>query len=767
MKDKAKTKEQLINELAQMRQQVVGLRTQEAEYKQAEEKLRESEEKFRTFVETASDLMNFTDKDGKYTYVNNAMVRTLGYSEEELLGMNITQLLTKESLNVDFGSNWNEFLVNGEISLETIFLAKDGKEAYCEIKAVAVYDSNGNHIGSRAVHRDITERKKAEAALKRSEQNFRNSLDDSPFGIRIVDADGKLLYANQAILDIYGYSSVEEMKAIPTKQRYTPESYTKHQERAEKRKRGKPIPSDYELDIVRKDGEVRNVHLFRKEVVWDGETRFQSLYLDITERKQEEEALKESEEKWRSLGENAPNVIMLVDHDRKIQSINHVVAGVAIEDVLGKSIYGYIQPEDREDVRKVIDRVFRTGKPDTYESMVVVSGREDAWYETRVGPLKHDGQITGVIQIASDVTNRKQAEKRIRIFSQSIAGAIDGITITDMEGVITYANSAMEETHGYEKEGLLGKLVTTLIASQETADEMMSTVIKTGSWKGEAEGLKKTKETFPLLLSLSTVNDEKGHQIALMGAARDITERKQMEEQLIVADRLASIGGLASGIAHEINNPLTAIVGFSDLLDSREDLPDDIKGDIRIINTEAKRTSNIVKNLLTFARKQPKEKQLTNVNKVIEAVLELRAYEQKVNNIEVNIKLAPDLPEIMANNSDLQQVFLNIILNAEYAMLETQRDSTYTITTKSDGDTIKITFVDNGQGISKKNLGHVFDPFFTTKEVGKGTGLGLSICHGIIIEHGGRIGVEGKLGKGATFIVELPLPATNDGETAK
>ena len=228
-----------------------------------------------------------------------------------------------------------------------------------------------------------------------------------------------------------------------------------------------------------------------------------------------------------------------------------------------------------------------------------------------------------------------------------------------------------------------------------------------------------------------------------------------MQEQLIMQDRLASIGQLTSGVAHELNNPLTGVIGFSELLLQRE-LPDDVKQDLKTINDEAQRTARIVKNLLTFARKQPEEKQPLDINESIQRVLELRAYEQKVNNIQVNTRFVPDLPQVMGNNSQLQQVFFNIVINAEFFMLQAHGRGTLTVTTEKAGDCVRASFADDGPGISEENMRRLFIPFFTTKEVGKGTGLGLSICQGIIAEHGGRIWAESELGKGATFILELP-----------
>jgi signal transduction histidine kinase len=221
-------------------------------------------------------------------------------------------------------------------------------------------------------------------------------------------------------------------------------------------------------------------------------------------------------------------------------------------------------------------------------------------------------------------------------------------------------------------------------------------------------------------------------------------------------DRLASIGQMASGIAHELNNPLTSVVGFSKLLLGK-DLAADVREDLTTINREAKRTANVVRGLLTFARKQGTEKSLVDINSSVQGVLQLRSYEQRVSNIEVNARFAPDLPQIMGNGGQLQQVFLNIIANAEQAMLEAHNRGSLTIVTARVGDIIKTSVADDGPGISPENMKKLFTPFFTTKEVGKGTGLGLSICHGIVSEHGGKIYAESELGKGATFVVELPI----------
>jgi signal transduction histidine kinase len=188
-----------------------------------------------------------------------------------------------------------------------------------------------------------------------------------------------------------------------------------------------------------------------------------------------------------------------------------------------------------------------------------------------------------------------------------------------------------------------------------------------------------------------------------------------------------------------------------------KNITDDLKDDLSLIHSEAQRAAGIVKNLLTFARKHAPVKQPTQVNNIIEDVLKLRAYEQKVNNIEVVKNFDPALPEIMIDHFLIRQVFLNLIINAEYFMAEAHNKGVLTITTQKADSVVTVSIADDGPGIAKEDLSRIFSPFFTTKEVGKGTGLGLSICHGIVAEHGGNIHANSQPGKGATFVVELPL----------
>jgi two-component system NtrC family sensor kinase len=231
-----------------------------------------------------------------------------------------------------------------------------------------------------------------------------------------------------------------------------------------------------------------------------------------------------------------------------------------------------------------------------------------------------------------------------------------------------------------------------------------------------------------------------------------------VQERLLQSEKMSSVGQLVSGVAHELNNPLTGIMGFAQLLMLRE-LDDAARKQIETIYAEAERASKIVSNLLTFARRRKAQKEPSNLNTLIERVLELRNYDLRVRNIDVQLELDPSLPETMADANQIQGVFLNIVLNAEQAMKGDDRTGTLRIATKATPRTVSIAFEDSGPGMSAETVRRIFDPFFTTKDAGEGTGLGLTICYGIIEEHGGRIWAESEPGRGTRFIIELPMVA--------
>ncbi len=233
---------------------------------------------------------------------------------------------------------------------------------------------------------------------------------------------------------------------------------------------------------------------------------------------------------------------------------------------------------------------------------------------------------------------------------------------------------------------------------------------------------------------------------------------KNTQAQLVQSEKLSAVGQFVAGVAHELNNPLTAVIGFSELL-SQTGTDEKIRPHLDLITKSAHRCHKIVQNLLGFARQHAPERKLVQINSTVDEVLELMAYDLRTSNIEVRREFQSDLPAIQADPHQLQQVFVNIIGNARQAIQAFRPDGAIRVSTRARGDWIQIDFADNGPGIRPENLTRIFDPFFTTKAVGKGTGLGLSLSYGIIQEHGGRIRVESRLGQGATFLIELPIAA--------
>ncbi len=327
----------------------------------------------------------------------------------------------------------------------------------------------------------------------------------------------------------------------------------------------------------------------------------------------------------------------------------------------------------------------------------------------------------------------------------------DAMVIVDSADIVRFVNRAAEALLGHKTEELVGETFGFPIEAGETTE------LDIKRRDGEAA-----------IAEMRTVEIEWGGQAAHLASLRDITERKQLEEkrlmmeqQLQLAGRLAVVGEMAAGIAHELNNPLTAIQMYAQILNGHEDLDKTIRSDVGTILHEAQRATKITSNLLSFARMYSPEKQLIATNEVVVSILELHTYRMRVNNIDIIIELDPNLPSTMADFHQIQQVFANIITNAEQAMTETNHGGKLTIRTQQTDDLIQISFVDTGPGIPDENLKRIFDPFFTTKEVGKGTGLGLSICYGIIEDHQGHIYARNNPDVGATFVVELPIVSEN------
>lgn len=372
--------------------------------------------------------------------------------------------------------------------------------------------------------------------------------------------------------------------------------------------------------------------------------------------------------------------------------------------------------------------------------------------------------LSGVLAVALDnlclMNELREARQQL---DNAIASSNDAFIVVSKEGKILTWNPAAERIFGYPAEQAAGwSMDFEAIPSAELRAlvERLWGQVRAGACVSLDEEPYTHPDGRRLWLSGTgtPILDAAGRPSGALFVVRDVTRERLIKRQMEQTERLSALGQIVAGVAHELNNPLTSILGFGQLLLS-EPLQEEARRDVERIVSQARRMSRIVQNLLVFARDREPEWTATDLNAVIRQVVEMREHELSVANIRVELELEEDLPVIRADPYQLQQVFFNLVLNAEQAMREAHQGGRLTVRTTllPDGEWLRAEVIDDGPGILPQNLKRIFDPFFTTKEVGKGTGLGLSVCYGIVEEHGGRIWAESEYGHGATFIVELPV----------
>jgi two-component system, NtrC family, sensor kinase len=366
------------------------------------------------------------------------------------------------------------------------------------------------------------------------------------------------------------------------------------------------------------------------------------------------------------------------------------------------------------------------------------------------------------VHVMKDITDRRVAERRYRRerdFNKNILNNTQSmILVLDTAGLVSYANRRCFEA-GYREQDLLGQPLVELVtpARRPLLAEALERTLQGAALDNlEIPLFRGSGTPGQFSISLSPMRDEQGEINSVVVVMTDITDAASLQAKLMHTEKMAALGQLVSGVAHEVNNPLAAIVGFTDLLLENPAVPDEAKEELQVILQEAQRTRVIVQNLLSFARQMPAQREPAQVNTILKQTMKLRAYDLENHGVELTEKYAVELPMIIGDPHQLQQVFLNILNNAYDAVQEIRRTGKIEVQTVHRADKIEIMFRDNGPGISQ--IDRIFDPFFTTKEVGKGTGLGLSICYGIIQAHRGEIIAKNNPdGDGSTFIVRLPI----------
>lgn len=498
--------------------------------------------------------------------------------------------------------------------------------------------------------------------------------------------------------------------------------------------------------------------------------------LAASERKRSKEKLAASEAYFRSLIQYSSDVIVITDEKGMLKyvspSVNRVL-GYEPEELINKCFLDYYHPDDLKDTYELYDKFVHTPQL-TASSEFRIKNSVGSWcyMEATVSSYLHDPVISGVIFNARDITRRKKAQMDLQLFKTMIERAVEAITITDSRGVIRYVNPAFEKDTGYSVEQAAGNTPEYFLSSESA--ELFRSIIKEDinkgkTWVGRLTGKKSDGSCYEEDATVFPVLDNDGNTTNFVIMCHDASEKILLENQLLHSQKMEAVGRLAGGIAHDFNNLLVGILGSVEIarLTCTDDNP--LFTYMNEIEMAAERASNLVRQLLTFSRKQIISPKVININNII---MDLEKMIQRIigENIDFSINLNKNIKNIKADPGQLEQVIMNLVVNAKDAMPNGGRLSIETeMLTLEDkrigeyrqiepGEYVTLSVTDTGVGIDEETASHIFEPFFTTKE-GKGTGLGLSTVYGIVKQAKGYIIPSSALNQGTTIKICLPVAA--------
>ncbi len=782
-----------------------------AERRRAEDRLK----LYREIFANASESISIATPDGVILEQNEAHQRLLGYSDEELKGKSAA-LYSMDS----FSRVLEEVRKKGSYRGEVVDRAKSGARLHVELTAFPVRGAGDEVLCVVAIKRDITERKRAEEALRlilegtssvTGEDFFRSlvrhlasalevryaliarGLDDPPTRVRTLALWSRDEIASDIEYDLRG-TPCEGVEAGDACSYPSGVQGLFPQDSA-------LVVMDAEsyLGVPLQDAGGRmcgHLAVLDDKPLEDVERKMAILKIFAAragaelERQRSENELRDSEERWRSVVTHAPDIVMTTDRTHRILTINRTVPGFTVEQTVGTSLYDYVPADQADIMRRAIDKVLETGEPTTYDIEAAGPNGTKAWYSSRLGPIKRGAEVVGVTIISTDVTPRRASEEALRfqktlLESQSEA-AIDGILVVSSEGRMISFNRRFVEmweishevVESRSDERALKSVLDKLVDPQgflsrvrylydhpeeQSRDELAlrdgRTFDRYSAPIQSLEGIRYGRVWY-----FRDVTGRKRTEEALRRAAEETREAyddlKQAQEQLIRTEKLASIGMLVSGVAHEINNPLNVMHGNLQLLAEAYGtrgvkLPDarKLRGMIRDALRAAQHARSIVEEFRSFAR-DTRTAELVDLNVCLE---EMAAFAQREMGPRVRVvrRLRP-IPPVRCFRGQMNQVFLNLLKNAGEAV---EKKGTVTVRSLKEKGRVIVEVADTGRGMTEEVRKKLFEPFFTTKPVGKGLGLGLSISAMIIHNHGGKISAQSRVGRGSVFRVELPIKA--------
>jgi PAS domain S-box-containing protein len=727
------------------------------------------------FFEHSNIGLCVVNRQNQIIEYNDALIKLLGYSGEELESLSNTDLTHPDDLEAEIALYRQkiEREQDNSYTIEKRIKRKDGTYIWAKVTASHIRDKKGHLQYGVGIIEDITERKETEARLLESEERFRivsEMVSDYAYSYR-VNEDGSLVreWITDAATRITGYSIQELLNRDTWLTAVHPSDVTLSKAKLNEVLNGKPV--EYELRIITKDGNLRWVRDYAFPIKDSYNQRVVRIYgavTDITEQKKSQEELSRSEARFRQLFELSPIGIGIVEYGGKFIEVNPALCklfGYTRDELLQMSAADISDPDDmKANLRAydvlLIDEIDYTILNKRY---ITKDGRKIV-AELHLRALKTDsgntplfmGQLIDITDYQHTKEKLEESERRFRLLIQNSS---DVTAVINQQGIITYISPSIEAALGYKPEELIGRDVfrgihpNDMAKSREAHEKILNDVQRLqfeccrrhrdGSWR-----------YFEVMMNRQL--DEPTIRGIVLNI-RDITERKQIQQQLLQSQKMEAIGALAGGMAHDFNNIMTSVLVAAQLLKAKPD-PDKNINRIEKIERAVQRGKGIVEKLLFFARNKKSEMTLLDCSAVIEQVIDIIEHSFP-KQIQIEKHLIKPL-NILGDVDHLYQVFLNIAINARDAMtdggtLSFQAEHFYDSSKKQSFAVVHIT--DTGTGIPDEVKERMFEPFFTTKEVGKGTGLGLAIVHGIMKEHRGAIQVESKVGKGTRFSLYFPL----------
>ena len=630
---------------------------------------------------------------------------------------------------------------------------------------------------SRAIGYAI-ERQRAQEELRAQEEQYRLVVDNANEAI-VIAQDGFIRLYNPKAVEMSGYPEEEYVK-VPFLKMIHPDDRETVKDRHEKRVRGEEAPSVYTFRILRKDGATTWAEINAVLIEWRGRPATLNFLSDITARMEAEAALRESEQRFRTIFETAQDSIFLKDREHRYTLVNPGMArlmGRPASEIVGKSDYDLFPDETARHIWEVDSRVF-LGEVVEEEDVRPIQGVPRTFHFIKVPTRDHTGEIAGLCGIARDITFRKMAEERIKYQADLVKNVSDAIISTDLDFNIVTWNKAAETMYGYHRAEVVGKDVGELTNTEYQSDspeDVLNRFFEDGKWEGEVIQKRKDGTTVNVLASVTLLRDGTGNPVGAVTINRDITERKRTEEErkklesvIRHSQKMEAIGTLAGGIAHDFNNILAAIMGYGEmaLMDAPQN--SQIRADLEQIMSSSRRARDLVAQILSFSRRTERERIPVPVRAIVNECLKmLRA--TIPTTIDIRPRVGAETGAVLSDPTQIQQVVMNLCTNAAYAMRDTggtlevelsqadvDQNPAASIPGLKPGPHVKLVVSDTGTGIEPDVVEKIFEPFFTTKETGQGTGMGLAVVYGIVKGHGGVITVDSEPDFGSSFTVYLP-----------